>query len=203
LPDYTCVQTVNRSYFARAHLEYPTPSCDLIAAEKKRRAYRLILQATDRLRLNIKVSGDEEIASWAGEKHFDSRNVHDLIGGGPYGTGSLGTMINDILVNGRTSLRYTGERTVDGLTLFTYSFFVPASASHYYMLTGSNTYTTAYDGTLSIEPHSFDLKRLVVRTSELPRKPKPARRPRRWTTSERLPAMENSSCPGKARSISS
>ena len=167
LPDYMCVQTVDRSYFKRARVEHPLPSCDQMSAEKKGNAYKLKLQATDRLRLDVKVSGDEEIASWAGANRFDSGNVKEVISSGPYGTGSLGTMIDDIFVNGRNSFQYIGEETADGARLFEYSFFVPAVSSHYFILTGRDRHTTAYTGTLWIDSDSFDLKRLAVRTREL------------------------------------
>jgi hypothetical protein len=168
LGDYMCVQTVDRSYFKRARAEEPPPSCGQMAAEKQRNAYNLNLRATDRLRLEVKVSGPQEIASWAGESRFDSRTMRELTGGGPYSTGSLGTMVNDIFVNGLASLHYAGEETANGAVLFTYGFSMPAGASHYFILTGRDRHKTAYSGTLWIDPDSADLRRLVVRTGELP-----------------------------------
>jgi len=62
-------------------------------------ASRSKLESSDRLRLVLKVSAGLEIGSWA-DSQFTVRNIFDLIGGGPYGTGMLGALITDIFVNG-------------------------------------------------------------------------------------------------------
>jgi len=36
LPNYTCVQTVDRAYLQPANPIYPPPSCDVISGQKKR-----------------------------------------------------------------------------------------------------------------------------------------------------------------------
>jgi hypothetical protein len=66
LLDYTCVQTVDRRYFVRSKPEEPRPCCDQMSAEARKKSYSLRLTPTDRLHLDIKVSGGTEIGSWAG-----------------------------------------------------------------------------------------------------------------------------------------
>ena len=85
LPNYTCVQTVDRTYLSRAKPELPVPSCDLMSGEKTRNAYRLKIDATDRLRLDVKISGGSEIGSWVGANHFEEGSVMKLVKG-PFGT---------------------------------------------------------------------------------------------------------------------
>jgi hypothetical protein len=105
LPNYTCVQTVDREYFIRSRVGDPRPSCDQISAEARRKSYALKHNATDRLRLDVKVSGGEEIGSWAGANRFDSRDIVDLVGG-PFGSGQFGPLLGDVFVNDGTTFQY-------------------------------------------------------------------------------------------------
>src|ERR1700687_5350032 len=90
LPNYTCVQTLDRKYLKRTKPEFPVPSCDQMSAERTKKAYLLKVQATDRLRLDVKVSAGGEIASWAGAGRFES-GVEFIQG--PFGTGPFGTFL--------------------------------------------------------------------------------------------------------------
>jgi hypothetical protein len=56
----------------------------------EKNADSLQLYLTDRLHLDVKVSHGNEIGSWAGASQFDSRSIFDLVGTGPFGTGTLG-----------------------------------------------------------------------------------------------------------------
>ena len=116
LPDYTCVQTVDRSYFGRRHCPNPPPPCDQL---RSLNPHDLVLESTDRVRLDIKASRGIEIGSWAGAP-FSSRSIFDLVGG-PYGTGMLGALISDVFVNGGATYQYIGEESQNGTILSVYS----------------------------------------------------------------------------------
>ena len=96
LPDYVCVQTVDRRYFRHLRSPFPPPSWAQIAAFNKDDPHDLVLQCTEGLRLELKVSQGMEIGAWAGDSQFSSRGVFDLIGAGAYGTGRLGPFLADI-----------------------------------------------------------------------------------------------------------
>jgi len=167
LPNYTCVQTVDRTYLKRATPEFPVPSCDRMSAERKRQAFVLKIEATDRLRLDVKVSAGNEIGSWAGASHFEEGNVEEFVKG-PFGTGPFGTFLSDIFTLAGVSFNFLGEETVDGQPLFRYSYRVLQQASHYMVQAGADWHVTGYDGEIWIDSGSFELRRLLVRTSELP-----------------------------------
>ncbi|HVP49324.1 MAG TPA: hypothetical protein VMT32_22180 [Bryobacteraceae bacterium] len=167
LPNYTCVQTVNRKYFQRPKQAHPVPACSVVTNEE-RAAYPLQLYLADRLRLDVKVSRGHEIGSWAGASQFDSKSIFDLVGGGPFGTGALGTFLADIFTGGGARFEFDGEKSLDDVTLYQYSYQVPLSASHYLVRAGHDWQLVAYDGLIRIDPHSFDLRHLLVHTSELP-----------------------------------
>ena len=165
LPNYTCVQTINRNYFRTSS---EPASCDKMIGERIKKASKQQLEATDRLRLDVKVSEGTEVGSWAGASKFDSRSIVDIVETGPIGTGPFGTLMSDIFSNDGASFQYAGESSGDGVALFEYRFQVPLKSSHYLIRAGQSWTPTAYDGQIWIDSSSFEVKRLRVRTGELP-----------------------------------
>ena len=168
LPNYICVQTVDRKYLRPSMPPQPVPSCSQMLEEEKNADSRQ-LYLTDRLHLDVKVSHGNEIGAWAGASQFDSRNIFELVGSGPFGTGAFGTFLSDIFAEGSASFEYEGEKPAGGRAdFYEYSFRVPLSNSHYSVVVGHDWHTLAYDGLVRIDPQSFDLRYLLVRVSELP-----------------------------------
>jgi hypothetical protein len=174
LPNYVCVQTVDRQYFKYLQrikrLNWPgqhpvAPSCAEIAAFDKENPRDLLLQSTDRLRLEIKASQGTEIGTWAGASRFGSRSVFDLVAG-TYETGTMGTFLGDIFQNG--TYRYKGEETAGKIKLTAYEYRVPLGSSHYRFKTGSGWTPTAYSGVFWIDSDSLEISRLMMDTNEMP-----------------------------------
>jgi hypothetical protein len=128
LPNYTCVQTVDREYFVRSTRTPPYASCDQMSAAARKKPYSLKVDATDRLRLDVKVSGGEEIGSWAGANRFDSRSTVE-VAGGPFGSGQYGPLVLDVFVNIGTAFQYAGQDLQDNSPSFHYTFQVPVAVS--------------------------------------------------------------------------
>src|ERR1022692_426878 len=168
MPDYTCVQTVDRQYFKHPYRQLPPSSCAQIAAFNKENPLALVLESTDRLRLELKVSHGMEIGAWAGDSQLGSRSIFDLAGGGAYGTGTLGTFFGDIFERGGAIYNYMGETTAGGLKLAAYGYRVPVGSSHYQIKTGSGWTPTGFSGVFWIGADSLDLRRLKVDANELP-----------------------------------
>ena len=116
------------------------------------------------MRLDVKVSEGHEIASWVGANRFSNRDIIDLIGGGPFGTGPRGTYIADIFKDGAASFDFIGESN----GALEYRYQIPVESSHNLIKTTGGWALTAYSGTLIIDPSTYDLKRLTAQTSELP-----------------------------------
>jgi len=167
LPNYTCVQTVNRRYFRTAGPSFPRPSCAELNREKEQSPHPLTLEATDRLRLDIKVSEGVEIGSWAGSRDFDSRSLTDLIGQGPYGTGPFGTLLWDIFASG-TTFEFAGAQREGDLELLEYGFRVSADESHFYVDSGREWVAVAYRGSIWIDPASMEPRRVTAQADQLP-----------------------------------
>jgi hypothetical protein len=158
LPDYVCVQTVDRRYYKHRRISSP-PSCDQLRAAGP---HDMVLESTDRLRLDVKVSRGNEIGSWPGSQ-FSSRSIFELIGGGAYETGMLGALISDIFGNPGATYRHT--RDEGGLSA--YSYRIPEPASHYQIKAGSKWTTTSFSGTFSLDSNSADLTRLTAQADEM------------------------------------
>jgi len=168
LPDYVCVQTVNRQHFKHLNRQWRPPSCAQIAAFNHEHPLDLALDSADRLRIELKVSQGMEIGAWPGESQLGARSVFDLASGGAYGTGTLGTFFGDIFERGGAIYNYMGETTAGGLKLAAYRYHVPAGSSHYEVKTGSDWIATAFSGIFWIDADSLDLRRLMVDANELP-----------------------------------
>ena len=82
---------------------------------------------------------------------------------GHFGTGELGAHLTAIFENPQVRFRLLSE---DGKNL-EFGFRVPAQASSYLIKTGNEGHETAYDGTLTIDPASLELKRLTIDTGQL------------------------------------
>jgi hypothetical protein len=167
LPDYTCVQTVDRRHFKHLQVRYPPPSCAQITALDRDNPADLLLMATDRLRLQLKVSQDAEIGTWAGTSQFSSSSVFELISGA-YGTGTLGTFFGDIFEDGGAIYKYSGQTTAGGIKLAAYGYQVPLGSSHYEVKTGSGWTATGFSGFFWIDADSLDLRLLQVVAKEMP-----------------------------------
>src|ERR1700693_2632487 len=79
LPNYICVQTVDRTYLKPEKAQFPGLSCDDLSARSTKKNYHLKLTATDRLRLDVKVSEGTEIGAWAGASGFGDGREGQLI----------------------------------------------------------------------------------------------------------------------------
>src|SRR5579872_5714422 len=161
LPNYTCVETVDRSYLQPVTAG-ATASCEELVLVKNARKLRVT--ATDRLRLDVRIAGGNEVVAWAGGNGPGDRAMAEVFESGPFGTGPFAGLLGGIFADNAANLHYAGQ--VDGL--FEYEFDVPQEASHYMTRVSNGWRATHYKGTLLIDPESFDLKRVVVTQPELP-----------------------------------
>ena len=166
LPNYACIETVERTYFQ------PPPragaSCPLILAAHHARTEPLKLEGSDRLRLEVTVSEGHEIHAWPGATRFDTRDVDQIIRQGPIGTGTFGSHLTGIFDNPAVEFQYAGEKADGNLPVVEYRYHISTESSRYRVKTGSRWQTIPYDGTFWIDPESLGLRRLTVESGELP-----------------------------------
>jgi hypothetical protein len=167
LPDCTCVETINRSYY-RANISTPLRDCDALAAAKKKRGYKLTLESTDRVRLDVRTTVADEMYSWPGAGRFDARDLWEKIGYGPGSSGPFDETLRQVVQGDAIDFAFQGETETGGRKLYQYSFRVPEERSHWEIHIGGQSVATSWDGTLLIDPETSEPARMTTRTSELP-----------------------------------
>ena len=168
VPNHTCVETVDRSRFE--HAGQALKSCDAVLAGRRQMGAgaRLRLATTDRLRLDVALSTEREIYSWAGANHFEDRDIDEIVPQGAMGTGPFAGFLLSVFIGRPPRFVFEGETALNGRTVYEYSFDVPKPESHFRFKANKEWLTTAYSGDLFVDPKTSDLVRLVVRSDELP-----------------------------------
>jgi hypothetical protein len=170
LPKYICTQTVDRAYLAPTQAGMSRGGCDQIVANRQNGTAHMLLQESDRLRLDVEVADEGfEIYSWPGASRISTERVQDLVGGGSMGTGPFGPFLIDIFDNHGVDFVGEGEKQMDGRGLQQYRFYVPEKLSHYRVQAAGSTRVAPYEGRFWLDPASGDLARLTVRVGELSR----------------------------------
>ncbi len=169
LPNYTCVQTVNRDYYRPAK---PSDSgmCLAQAGDRGRpsqdRGLRFVL--TDRLRLDVALTSHGEIYSWVGASRFEDAGVDAIVHQGPISTGSFGALLTIVFAQDPKTFQYRGAEQQDGRTLLEYGFHVDKADSHYKVRATSSWEYTGYSGTVQLDAETGEPVRLSVETGLLP-----------------------------------
>jgi hypothetical protein len=169
LPNYTCVETVRRRRYEPV-AGRATRSCDKLLAnmERPELSSALALSTTDYLRLDVALSPQREIFSWAGASRFEEREVDEFIPEGAIGTGAFAAYLVNIFGARRPQYFYEGPTTVEGREALRYSFIVPREESSYRVKGHREWVVTGYTATLFVDPKSAELISLELRTDELP-----------------------------------
>jgi hypothetical protein len=181
LPKYVCTQTIDRARYEPDARYLPdsrtrSMSCDSLAARVNSATWKRQLSSLDRLRLDVAVTRsrpglDSEMYSWAGEEHFDVRDLFEMVRDGAVSTGSFSSMLASIFGGEDATFSYNGDTTLGGRLLSEFGFRVPLEKSHYSYIVGSGDrryVTLDYGGTFLTDPTNSDLVRLVIRASHLP-----------------------------------
>ncbi|SRR5579864_5633833 len=190
LPKYMCTETIDRSTFRPkkkvekrqlrplgVDRKEPTPvrlvTCDEIAALRKKAAWQVLKDVSDRLRLDVAVATDSEMFSWAGENRFNDRGLADLVRQGATSTGAFGAILASIFgtdfEGNAANFTYKGEVNVEGRALVAFDFRVPPEMSTFRMEDAAhNSAFVAYEGTFLVDPRTFDLVRLTVHATNIP-----------------------------------
>jgi hypothetical protein len=135
--------------------QHPTP--DLV----------LRLAMTDRLRLDVTMTGRGEIFSWVGASRFDDRSIFQMVEG-PMQTGAFGAFLSIVFKQDVRKFTFERSTEVEGGRLMEYSFQVAAENSSYKTEIPGSSVKTGYTGTALAHPVTGDLIRLTVKAAELP-----------------------------------
>jgi hypothetical protein len=168
IPNYTCVETIHRDRYEPAL--QPPKSCDDLVARRKQPNFssQLRLTTTDRLRLDVALTPEREIYSWAGAARFEEGDIDELIPDGAMGTGPFAVMLLGVFQGRPPRFTFEGDTVLDHRLVYEYSYRVPQEESHYRIKARQEWIITGYDATLWVDAKTAELVRLDVRTDELP-----------------------------------
>lgn len=112
--------------------------------------------STDRLRIDVAISGGEEIYSFPGENQFEPQRLAEIANRDLSSRGSFGGYLARIFGAHAAGLTSRGEVTENGRRLLQFGFGLERDEA------------SAYSGTLLIDPQSLDLVRVMVRVPSFP-----------------------------------
>jgi len=169
IPNYTCVEAVQRDYFQPAAATLPR-ACPLLIEERRHPGLAMVLRPalTDRLHLDVAMVQGGEIFSWVGASKFDDAGIFDLVRFGPIATGAFAGYLVVIFEQDVKTFTFTREIVAGGRSLIEYSFQVASAHSHYKVRAGDSWFYIGYSGTIQVDPETDEVVRLTVRTADLP-----------------------------------
>jgi hypothetical protein len=152
LPRFVCTQLTERTSF---EVKEATP------VQRK-------LVFSDRLRMDVAITGNKEMYAWVGANHLDERGLSELIGGGAISTGWFGSFLAVIFRLDHPDFAASRIQIQNNQTLRAFEFHVPTGRSNYSVGPHGGQWLTSYKGSLLVNPANGDLLRLVVETDHPP-----------------------------------
>ncbi len=167
LPRYLCTETVDRATLA-PESTLTNGSCDYLAMRRQEPDWKVYPYTSDRLRLDVAVSSDHEMYSWAGEDRFGDRSLQDLVRSGATSTGAFASFLTALFGTNVADFAYDGSMNVDGRALVSFGFHVPLENSGYRITNRRHSFLVPYEGKILVNPQTSDLVRLTVIANQLP-----------------------------------
>jgi len=147
LPDYMCVQTVERAHRAHAREEF---------------------KLLDTLRLEVALIGNRERFAWLDARRFDDRELRDMVGKGAIGTGNFALHTKHVFEPRMAEFKAAGETIHLGRRALLYDYEVPWENSGYRIRLPPREEVVAFRGSFLVDAETLDLLRLEVRADEIP-----------------------------------
>lgn len=147
LPNYTCLETIERS---------------------RRRAAARRFEFVDLLRLEVAFVNNKELFAWPGSEKFEERELSEIVGGGTIGTGSFALHARSVFLSRAPTFTHVGERFREGRRTIRYDYRVPAMQSGYRLKVPPKEGIVGYEGSFWVDAETLDLIWLEVRVTEIP-----------------------------------
>jgi hypothetical protein len=146
LPNYTCLQTIDR-YKGRS---------------------RSKLKPWDHVRVNVAMVNGRELYALPGSRSFDDRSLSTLVPKGFISDGNFGTMTRSVFVNHAARITFAGEESPDGRALLRFDFEISQMVSGWRLHVGNASATLGVTGTFWADSRAFEVVRLRYAAEDLP-----------------------------------
>ncbi len=159
--NYTCVQTIDRSYFQSA---FRTRSaCGVVSPNDQDEIMH------DRLRLNVAVSDGGEIYSWQGDRKFSSTPVDKIVQGGPISSGSFVGFLGNIFIRPGIEFIYRGSTDKGSVEAVHFDYRVRRAVSRFRVEgEGNRSAIVPFHGSFTANAGSFELIQLRILADQIP-----------------------------------
>jgi hypothetical protein len=147
MPDFTCVQTINRRVYSTSAPNRGPPRCEEIVRDHNTGKHTPPLVSWERLRVGVAIADKHEVFSWVAAAKFEQNDLAELVGGGLTEVGDFGSFLRSVFGD-HTSMTFRRIHTLSGRRLLEYSYETPRESSGFKVRVGSESYTTAYDGSV-------------------------------------------------------
>jgi hypothetical protein len=147
LPNYTCLQTIDRSRRASAGLRWET---------------------VDRVRVEVALVDGKELFAWPGEGKFEDRDLSDMVMGGATSTGNFGLLSKAVFMTGAPNFRFAGEKVLDGRRAYRWDYDVPLERSGYTLRNSRAEAVVAFHGSFWADAQTYDVLRLEATADSIP-----------------------------------
>lgn len=149
LPDYTCLQTVER---------WMRPS------RKKE------FEKVDTLRLEVGVDGDREIYAWRDAAQFEDKELREMVSRGTIGSGDFALHARNVFLGGSAAYSYQGLEEFEGRKVHRYEYGVAIEKSRYRIRVPPEEAVVGFSGSFLADAETLNLVRLEVAADEIPEK---------------------------------
>ncbi len=153
LPNYTCTQTIERSY---------------------KPAHKRRFEPTDRIRIEVAVIGGREVFGWPGGGTFKESDITDLVPGF-IGSGDFSNQARGLLTASPADFRPAGFASWHGRPALRFDYRVPQESSRWVLLAPAHVPGTerlqvvvGHRGSIWLASRSLELLELTISADDLP-----------------------------------
>ena len=167
VPDYTCLQTIERTNFT----EQARKRADKQARKGDRgSAYdaRMYANASDTIRVEVALVDGKELHSWPRAEEFTSTPLATMVGYGLVSAGDYATHLETLFAAGEAGFDYVGEESLQGRNVLRYDYRVPLAKSGYVLRNEGQEAKVAHHGSLWADAESLDLISLTFEADNIP-----------------------------------
>jgi hypothetical protein len=147
VPNYTCLQTIERSVLDR---------------------HQTVFKPVDVVLLEVSEVGEKELFAWPGAHRFDERDLSSFASGGLMGNGIFALLARSVFVNDISTIQYSRDEEIAGRPVACFRFAIPAAWSGYTLRANGASAVVRLNGSFWIDPASLELVRLEARADEIP-----------------------------------
>lgn len=147
MPDYTCLETIERSTRPRSSRPY---------------------QPVDTVRLEVAHVGGKELYSRPGAEKFEESDVAKIVGAGMTASGDFALHLRAVFIGSIPAFSYRGEEHVEERRVVRYDYSIPQNLSGYRLRFAGREAIVGSSGSFWAEAETLEVVRLEVRAEDIP-----------------------------------